>query len=369
MKWNRCSTIAIVFFFFFGFFFLGTMILPPACLAQTAPQVQSSPPDQHATPADQRPTPSAPSAGVRHRRHVRHNRVQASTQPAAAPTSKSDKPAEKPFVPESDKKGEPDNFVSAYGKWTLVLALLALFVVAGIGWMLYLQLQLVAKMLEEMGKSAKDTHDLAAAAKAQSDSTRALAENALDQAKTSTLLAEEFKRSADASKASAESYASMANSTAENLRFTQQNVHLEQRAWVSTLMSLRQFRAGEPILADIVTSNSGKTPALHVDVTTEVLLAVPSSEPPRNGSTARQSQDEQARNLAPQAAMRITVGEKMEIAAEDFKKIDDGLLQYTLSGVIRYADIFGNCHETHFCGFIDPASKAIFNYKSGNEMT
>ena len=258
MKWNRCSTIAIVFFFFFGFFFLGTMILPPACLAQTAPQVQSSPPDQHATPADQRPTPSAPSAGVRHRRHVRHNRVQASTQPAAAPTSKSDKPAEKPFVPESDKKGEPDNFVSAYGKWTLVLALLALFVVAGIGWMLYLQLQLVAKMLEEMGKSAKDTHDLAAAAKAQSDSTRALAENALDQAKTSTLLAEEFKRSADASKASAESYASMADSTAENLRFTQQNVHLEQRAWVSTLMSLRQFRAGEPILADIVTSNSAR---------------------------------------------------------------------------------------------------------------
>lgn len=364
MKCNPSSTIAILFFFFFG-----TMILSFACLAQATPQVQSSPPDQHPTPADQRPTPSARSAGVRHRRHVRQNRVQASTQPAADTPSKSDKPAEKPSAPESEKKGDPDNFVSAYGKWTLVLALLALFVVAGIGWMLYLQHQLIAKMLEEMGKSAKDTHDVAVATKAQADSVRALAENALDQAKTNTLVAEEFKRSADASKASAESYASMANSTAENLKFTQQNVHLEQRAWVSALMSLRQFKAGEPILADVVTSNSGKTPALHVDVTTEVLLAVPSSEPPRNGSTARQSQDEQARNLAPQAAMRITVGKKVEIAAEDFKKIDAGLLQYTLSGVIRYADIFGNCHETRFCGFIDPASKAILNYKTGNEMT
>jgi hypothetical protein len=368
MKCNPFSTIAILFFFFFG-----TMILAIACLAQTAPQVQSSSPDQHATPADQRPTSSATSAGVPHRHHVRHNRVPASHQPAAATTSKSDKPAEKPSAPESDKKsdkkGDPESSVSAYGKWTLALALLALFVVAGIGWMIYLLLHLIAKVLEEMGKSAKDTHDVAVATKAQADSTRALAENALDQAKTSTLLAEQFKRSADASKASAESYVSMANSTAENLKFTQLNAHLEQRAWVSALMSLRRFKAGAPILADIVTSNSGKTPALHVDVTTEVLLAVPSSEPPRNGSTARQSQDEQARNLAPQAAMRITVGEKMEIAAEDFKKIDDGLLQYTLSGVIRYADIFGNCHETHFCGFIDPASKAIFNYKSGNEMT
>jgi hypothetical protein len=368
MKCNPFSKVAILFFFFFG-----TLILSLACLAQTAPQAQSSPPDQHPTPADQRPTPSATSPGVPHRRHFRQHRVQASTQPAAAATGKSDQPAEKPSVPESDKKsdkkGESDGFVSAYGKWTIVLALLALFVVAGIGWMLYQQLQLTARMLEEMGKSAKDTRDVAMAAKAQADSTRALAENALDQARTSTLLAEEFKRSADASKASAESYASMANSTAENLKFTQQNVRLEQRAWVSALMSLRRFQAGEPILAEIVTSNSGKTPALHVDVTTEVLLAAPSSEPPRNGSAARQAQDEQARNLAPQSAMRITVGEKMEIAADDFKKIDDGLLQYTLSGVIRYADIFGNCHETRFCGFIDPGSKAILNYKTGNEMT
>jgi hypothetical protein len=361
MKCNPFSTIAILFFF-------GTMIVSLACLAQPA-QVQSSSPDQHPAPADQRPTPNATSANVPHRRHVRQNRVQASTQPTAATTSNGDSAADRPSAPESNKKSDSDSFASAYGKWTLVLALLALLVVAGIGWMLYLQLQLIAKMLEEMGKSAKDTHDVAAATKAQADSTRALAENALDQARMSTLLAEEFKRSADASKASAESYASMANSTAETLKFTQQNLHMEQRAWVSALISLRQFKAGKPILADLVTSNSGKTPALHVDISTEVLLAAPSSEPPRNGSAARQSQDEQARNLAPQAAMRIIVGEKMEIAADDFKKIDDGLLQYSLSGVIRYADIFGNSHETRFCGFIDPASKAILNYKTGNEMT
>jgi hypothetical protein len=364
MKCNPFSKAVILCFFFFG-----TMIVSLVCLAQTAPQVQSLPSDQHPAPADQHPTPSATSGGVPHRRHVRQNRVQASSQPAAATTSKGDKPGEKPSAPESDKKGDPGSFVSAYGKWTLVLALLALVVVAGIGWMLYLQLQLIAKMLEEMGKSAKDTHQVAVAAKVQADSTCALVENALDQAKTSTRLVEEFKRSVDASKGRAESYASMANSTAENLKIARQHVHLEQRAWVSALMSLRQFKAGEPILADIVTSNSGKTPALQVDVITEVLLAAPSSEPPRNGSAARKSQEEQARNLAPQAAMRITVGGKMEIAAEDFKKIDDGLLQYTLAGVIRYADVFGNCHETRFCGFIDPASKAILNYKTGNEMT
>jgi hypothetical protein len=358
MRCNPFPANAILFF--------GTMILSVACLAQTAPGAQSAPPDQPA-PGAQRPTPGATDASAPHRRHVR--RAQASTQPATAATGKSDKPAEKPSAPESDKKGEPEKSVSAYGTWMLVLAMLVLFVMAGIGWVLHLQLELIAKMLEEMGKSAKDTHDVAAAAKAQADSTRALAESALDQAKTSTRLAEEFKRSADASKASAESYESMANSTAESLRFIQQNVHLEQRAWVSALMSLRQFKAGKPILADIVTSNSGKTPALHVDVTTEVLLAAPSSEPPRNGTSARQAQDEQARNLAPQATMRTVVGERMEIAAEDFKKIDDGLLQYTVSGVIRYDDIFGNGHETRFCGFIDPASKAILNYKTGNEMT
>jgi len=359
MRSNSFPAIAIPF--------LGTIILSLVCVAQTAPQAQSSAPDQHPAPADQHPTPSTTSARAPQRRHPRQNRAQASIQPAA--TSKSDKPAEKPSASESDRKADPDRSVSAYGKWTLVLALLALSVVAGIGLVLYLQLELIAKMLAEIGKSASDTRDVAAAAKAQADSTRALAESSLDQAKTSTRLAEEFKRSTDASKASAESYASMANSTAENLKFTQLNVHLEQRAWVSALMSLRQFKAGKPILADIVTSNSGKTPALHVDVTTEVLLAAPSSEPPLDGSGAWQSQDEQARNLAPQAAMRTIVGERMEIVAEDFKKIDDGLLQYTVSGVIRYDDIFGNGHETRFCGFIDPASKAILNYKTGNEMT
>ncbi len=50
MKCNPFSAIAILFFF-------GTMILSLACLAQTAPQVQSSPPDQHPAPANQRPTP------------------------------------------------------------------------------------------------------------------------------------------------------------------------------------------------------------------------------------------------------------------------------------------------------------------------
>ena len=72
MKCNPFPAIAILFFFFFG-----TMILEIACLAQTAPQVQSSSPDQHATPADQRPTSSATSTGVPHRHHVRHNRVPA----------------------------------------------------------------------------------------------------------------------------------------------------------------------------------------------------------------------------------------------------------------------------------------------------
>jgi len=119
--------------------------------------------------------------------------------------------------------------------------------------------------------------------------------------------------------------------------------------------------AGPPIVGD-----DTPVPSLDRD---EVLLAAPSSEPPLDGSAAWQSQDEQARNLAPQAAMRTIVGEKMELVAEDFKKIDDGLLQYTVSGVIRYDDIFGYGHETRFCGFIDPASKAILNYKTGNEMT
>src|SRR5262249_6884728 len=157
--------------------FLGTMILSPGYPAQTGPQVQSSPSDQHPASADQPPTPSATSASGQHQRHVRQNRGQASTQPAAT-TSKKDKTAEKASAPGSDKKGDPDRSVSANGKWTLALALLALVVVAGIGWTLYIQLKLIAKMLEEMGKSAKDTHDVAAAAKAQADSTRALAENA-----------------------------------------------------------------------------------------------------------------------------------------------------------------------------------------------
>src|SRR5215471_2085163 len=193
----KCNPFPAIACLFFG----GTMILSLGCIAQTAPQVQSSPSDQHAAPADQRPTPSATNAGVPRRRHARHSREQAGTQPTAATTSKSDKPAETLSGPESDKKGDPDESVSAYGKWTLVLALLALVVVAGIGWMLYLQLKLIAKMLEEIRKSAQNTHDVAAAAKAQADSTHALVENALDQAKTSTLLAEQFKRSADASKA------------------------------------------------------------------------------------------------------------------------------------------------------------------------
>ena len=120
------------------------------------------------------------------------------------------------------------------------------------------QYNVMDNQLHEMRSGAKDTHDLAVAAKAQADSTKAVADRARAQVEATNKLAQEASRSADISD--------------DALRITQELANLERRPWIGfNFIDNTAESEGYFIVTLIGTiANTGKTPA--VDMARRVFL-------------------------------------------------------------------------------------------------
>ena len=216
----------------------------------------------------------------------------------------------------------------------------------------------------EMHSGGEDTHDLALAAKAQADATKAeadamrdLAERALRQAKATDKLARAAERSASAADesardadVSARATKDMAAISAASLDNARQSDRLDQRPWVYvSSMRLTKFQPDSKFEAHLVFANSGRSPALHMEVVGNLVIMNRSANPdflPPAPLTSFIS----LRALAPQGANDWTFETPKMLSADEKYEVERFLQVIWFWGYIRYDDAVGVQHLTQFCG-------------------
>lgn len=217
----------------------------------------------------------------------------------------------------------------------------------------------------EMHEGGVDTHDLAKAAKAQADATKAeadsmrdLAERSLRQAKATDELAKQSETSAKAAiesardaDISASATKSMAATSSEALDNARQNEQLDQRPWIAvTSLRLTKFQADAKLEAQLVFTNSGRSPALNVSVVGKVLNLDQKADPdflliaPAGDFT-------NFRATPPQGGNTWTADSGKPLEAADKEGVEKHRRTVWTFGFVRYEDTFGKAHVTQFCGY------------------
>jgi len=216
----------------------------------------------------------------------------------------------------------------------------------------------------EMHMGGVDTHDLAQAAKVQADATKAeadsmkeLATRALRQAEATDRLAVQAEKSAAASiqsardaNVSARATKEMADTSAESLENAKESAHLDQRAWLAmTSLRLTRFQPDKKLEAQIIFTNSGRSPALRVSIIGTVLLLDGKTEPSIL-PLAPPEDFTQLRAIAPQSGNTWTQTSTKLLTAEEKEEVGKGSRTIWAWGFVRYEDTFGIAHVTQFCG-------------------
>jgi hypothetical protein len=135
------------------------------------------------------------------------------------------------------------------------------------------QLRAAEGQLEVMRAQLSDAHQGAAQTRKDTDAVIAAAK---EQAKSMQVLADANKVMADAAKVSADNSARIASSSEHSINTTQDAVRLDQRAWLGVRGATNgQFPNINGLATiDLVITNTGKTPALHVDICSDMQLVM-----------------------------------------------------------------------------------------------
>ncbi len=187
----------------------------------------------------------------------------------------------------------------------------------------------------DAAKSAADT-----AAKALKDSEDSFAQD-LAQMKAQT-------------KAQQDAAAIAGNS----VKIIQESMRFDQRAWVGGLgVPNLTFTVGEPIVIEADFNNSGKTPALHVRVDSELRSmrldeTLSFTYPPRKGvpslSTIQPGQHVSTRNRS-----------EAPLTQAQLEGLKAGTYIIYLYGKFTYEDIFKRPHRTRFCLIVNRDLKRV----------
>jgi hypothetical protein len=133
---------------------------------------------------------------------------------------------------------------------------------------------------------------------------------------------------------------------------TRETSKLDQRAWVTVAMlNLKKPTIGQALEEwdthiEVVVSNSGKSPALSVEIFGKVFAADRISE------DLLMTKPDESRSrgvMGPQTATTYSFGTHGEVARAITEK-----KELFISGFIDYIDTFKECHRTSFCALVDP---------------
>jgi hypothetical protein len=217
----------------------------------------------------------------------------------------------------------------------------------------------------EMHSGGVDTHDLAIAAKAQADATKAeadsmrdLAERSLRQAEATDKLAKQAEISASASiqsardaDISAKATKDMASISAETLKNAKENAQLDQRPWLSVgSLRLTKYQTDSKLETILIFTNSGRSPALHVSIVGSI-SSLDKKINPTFFNIAPNSDATAYRSVPPQGTDIWTTESIKLIDADEKDKIDHFSHIIWAVGFIRYEDAYGTPHVTQFCGY------------------
>ena len=152
---------------------------------------------------------------------------------------------------------------------------------------------------------------------------------------------------------------------------------LDQRAWVGPIeMGINNppIRAGSTLVATVVLSNSGKTPALHLYALTSIYVfpkdvvltpryKVDKTDQPSN-SVIQPGMKEMITTLPVQSLSGSGAG---VLSPGDFDDIQSGRYIVYVYGKITYRDVFQREHTTKFCGFLNRNMTTLRACKTYNE--
>lgn len=156
---------------------------------------------------------------------------------------------------------------------------------------------------------------------------------------------DEMRKSTDAAKRAADV-------TEATLKSVTDSSHLDQRAWIGiNWIGPLSLEPNKKATIPTWVKNSGKTPALDVDVRVQIDI-LPSAQKfrPRYGENASSGK----RVFQPQVTEHLVVTTRIELGENEIRSLEKGHTVAYASGKFTYSDIFGNSHFTEFCWYYRP---------------
>jgi hypothetical protein len=154
---------------------------------------------------------------------------------------------------------------------------------------------------------------------------------------------------------------------------TIENFHLEQRAWIGFASAadpeyteggkMVYVKEGEPVKAEIILINSGKTPARNLHTLAQMVL-LRSDIKLITSFDKKMSQHPSVGVILPNGKIKIKIPQIPNvggISKADVANITNGHFIVYIVGKFTYDDVFGKSHSTLFCSQIIPN---LTNFKS-----
>jgi hypothetical protein len=238
--------------------------------------------------------------------------------------------------------------LSSFEKWTLILGGIGIFVAAGTGIAVAWQARISALTLDEIKKGGTDTHDLAVAAKAESDKMANVSAAADKIRQAAQDMVVQDQRIADNAK---NSLAASNGQSKAALEATVESSHRDQRAWVT----FSGFKlSGEPelntgVTVTITVNNTGKTPALEfVNQSNLLFLNV---EPPGTNFALPTNPRSRAMVAPGTFGVQFTSDPLTLKSLPQISLYTSGTYKIYLEALVRYKDTFNQSHWTRACAY------------------
>jgi len=197
------------------------------------------------------------------------------------------------------------------------------------------------KMWEEMHTGGVDTHDLAAAAKAQAEAAKTIAESSKKQAENIASLLIIAGKQAQAAQ--------------DNVVAIQREMRQDQRAWISVDVSEK------PGWFTVSMHNTGKTPALNTTYVAGFIAGKRGTVPKEDFTKSNSSMGWPEKKLT--VTGYVIAPNASQVASDWHGKFADiyksDAERTYIEGRITYDDVFGGHHETLFCYWYSPPSEFV----------